>query len=133
MSAAVGMLPPPSSPTTSTAYTNNASDDILSRCKTTLDCFTTMAFRVLALQKDPANSLASSLRNTMDTRKETESAARAAESEPLTSLDGVDMNLDVADSAEDIYTPFDALQDRQVDTSSWSFPDFWAFDFGGDF
>jgi hypothetical protein len=28
---------------------------------------------------------------------------------------------------------FDVLQDMQVDMSGWSFPDFWAFDLGGDF
>ncbi|KAH7121292.1 fungal-specific transcription factor domain-containing protein [Dendryphion nanum] len=29
--------------------------------------------------------------------------------------------------------PWDSLQDMQVDLSGWNFPDFWAFDIGGDF
>ena len=33
----------------------------------------------------------------------------------------------------DMAGPFDALQDMQVDLGGWSFPDFWAFDMGGDF
>jgi hypothetical protein len=29
--------------------------------------------------------------------------------------------------------PFDVMQDMGVDMSGWNFPDFWAFDLGGDF
>jgi hypothetical protein len=133
MSAAVGMLPPPPSPATSIAYINNASDDILSRCRKTLDLFTTLAFRVLALQQDPTNSLASSLRSTMSTTRETGSTIGNAESAAPTSLDRLDMNLNLADGAKDMNGTFDVLQDMQVDMSGWSFPDFWAFDLGGDF
>ncbi|CAN9392682.1 unnamed protein product [Alternaria alternata] len=133
MSAAVGMLPPPPSPATSIAYINNASDDILSRCRKTLDLFTTLAFKVLALQQDPTNSLASSLRSTMSTTREAGSTIGNAESAAPTSLDRLDMNLNLADGAKDMNGTFDVLQDMQVDMSGWSFPDFWAFDLGGDF
>ena len=133
ISAAVGMLPPPLSPATSIAYINNANDDILSRCRKTLDCFTTLAFRVLALQQDPMNSLASSLRNTMDARGAAGSSTRAAEGAPLTPLDGVGAIFNEMDDAKIVNEPFDALQDMQIDMNDWSFPDFWAFDLGGDF
>jgi hypothetical protein len=43
------------------------------------------------------------------------------------------MNLNLADGAKDMNGTFDVLQDMQVDMSGWSFPDFWAFDLGGDF
>ncbi|KAG9196640.1 hypothetical protein G6011_01761 [Alternaria panax] len=133
MSAAVGMLPPPPPPTTSMPYINNADDNILSRCRKTLDCFTTLASKVLALQQDPANSLASSLRDTMGTTKETSSTTGVAESAPLTLLDGIDVNLNITSGVEDLDGSFDVLQDMQADMSGWSFPDFWAFDLGGDF
>jgi hypothetical protein len=133
MSAAVGMLPPPLTPATSIAYINNSSDDIHSRCRKTLDSFTSLTFRVLALQQDPMNSLASSLRSTMSARKDVESAPTAAESAPPTSQDGLYMNLGITDSMKETDGALDALQDTYVDMSGWSFPDFWAFDLGGDF
>lgn len=151
MSAAVGMLPPPPSPATSIAYINNASDDILSRCRKTLDCFTTLAFRVLALQQDPKNSLASSLRTTMASASPSEgrtpsinaggSGAKigsgntpiAYEQSGFTPLNGLGSDAGTASLPKDLNGPFHTLQDMQVDTSSWSFPDFWAFDLGGEF
>ncbi|CAN9425947.1 unnamed protein product [Alternaria alternata] len=56
-----------------------------------------------------------------------------AEDAAPTSLDRLDMNLNLADGAKDMNGTFDVLQDMQVDMSGWSFPDFWAFDLGGDF
>lgn len=132
MSAAVGMLPPPS-PATSIAYINNIHDDVLSRCHKTLDWFTSLAFRVLALQQDPLSRLASSLRSTMSTREEIVSTSMTAESAPTTSPDGVCVEANTSNSTKETYGPFDSLQDIQSDMSGWSFPDFWAFDLGGDF
>jgi hypothetical protein len=43
------------------------------------------------------------------------------------------MNLGITDSMKETDAPLDALQDTYVDMSGWSFPDFWAFDLGGDF
>ncbi|KAI5368862.1 hypothetical protein J4E82_010317 [Alternaria postmessia] len=77
--------------------------------------------------------LASSLRSTMSTTRETGSTIGNAESAAPTSLDRLDMNLNLADGAKDMNGTFDVLQDMQVDMSGWSFPDFWAFDLGGDF
>ncbi|CAO2648745.1 Nn.00g096940.m01.CDS01 [Neocucurbitaria sp. VM-36] len=146
--AAVGMLPSAPSPATSIAYVTNASDDIRSRCKMVLDRFTNLTFRVLALQKDPRNSFAISLRDTMasvspsDAR--TPSLALGAGSgigatptatghAIFSAMPGMDMGTGVADGPKDVTGPFDALQDMQVDLGGWSFPDFWAFDLGGDF
>jgi hypothetical protein len=34
---------------------------------------------------------------------------------------------------KDLNGTFDNLHDMDVDLSGWNFPDFWAFDLGGDF
>jgi hypothetical protein len=69
----------------------------------------------------------------MGSTRETGSTTGVAESAPPTSLDGVDINLNLADGAKEMNGSFDVLQDMQLDMSGWSFPDFWAFDLGGDF
>lgn len=149
--AAVGMLPSAPSPATSIAYVTNTSDDILARCRITLDRFTTLTFRVLALQKDPGASFAVSLRDTMasvspsDGRTPSSSTvvvgtrsgfgattpATGYATVPATSE--TSMGMGIVDVSKDMTGPFDALQDMQVDMGGWSFPDFWAFDLGGDF
>lgn len=154
LSAAIGMLPPAPStrhPTTSIAYVTNAGDDIHIRCRKTLDRFQTLAFRVLALQKDPENSLASSLRLTManvsPSNTETPSAASAAlpsrssfgTTPTATGESGysgmAEMNIGHAEDtrSKDFTGAFDILQDMQPDLGGWNFPDFWAFDLGDDF
>ncbi|KAF1845580.1 uncharacterized protein K460DRAFT_283904 [Cucurbitaria berberidis CBS 394.84] len=151
LSAAVGMLPSAPSPATSIAYVTNTSDDIHSRCKITLDRFTTLLFRVLALQKDPGNGFALSLRDTMASISPSEGhtpilSAGAVYSRgglgatPTTTshascseIPGMNIGSVTTDGSKDMTGPFDALQDMQVDLGGWSFPDFWAFDFGGDF
>jgi hypothetical protein len=149
ISAAVGMLPAPASPATSIAYVTNASDDILVRCRRALDYFTTLAFRVLALQRDPENSFAKSLRTTMASVSPDDGGAelhgdglgleltprqtgRASFSMIPGAANGGG-NSNNTSSTNEAGGPFDALQDMQVDLSGWSFPDFWAFDLGGDF
>ncbi|KAH7391748.1 hypothetical protein BKA66DRAFT_413199 [Pyrenochaeta sp. MPI-SDFR-AT-0127] len=149
--AAVGMLPSAPSPATSIAYVTNTSDDVLSRCRVALDRFTTLTFRVLALQKDPGNSFAISLRDTMasvspsDVRTPSTSAVVVGARSGLGATPSVtgyanvpvipdtNMGMGIADGSKDMTGPFDALQDMQVDMGGWSFPDFWAFDLGGDF
>ncbi|KAF1836768.1 C6 zinc finger domain-containing protein [Decorospora gaudefroyi] len=148
LSAAIGMLPSSPSPATSIAYINNASDDILSRCKKTLDCFTTLTFRVLALQRDADNSLASSLRNTMasvspsDGRTSSMTAGvfgagsqldASATQSSFIPLKSMGLGETTADGVNGMAGPYDPLQDMQIDMSGWAFPDFWAFDLGGDF
>ena len=150
MSAAVGMLPSAPSPATSIAFVTNANDDILSRCRLTLDRFTALTFRVLAFQKDPGNSFAISLRDTMtsaspsDGRTPSLSGAVgagaalgmspiASSHAPFQNMPNIDMSREPTEGSKDMAGPFDALQDMQVDIGGWSFPDFWAFDMGGDF
>ncbi|KAH6629865.1 hypothetical protein C7974DRAFT_194678 [Boeremia exigua] len=68
LSAAIGMLPPLTPPPrTSSSITHRISneDEVRERCKTALDRFTNLAFRVLAMQRDPKNSLAAGLRASM--------------------------------------------------------------------
>jgi len=151
MSAAVNMFPSLPSPATSIAYINNSKDDIPSRCRKTLDCFKNMALRILALQQDPENSLASSLRDTMA------NASPSRSREPNLGIEGFDegtgtrvelpatgncsfmpiagigMNLDGGDASGDLNGYVNSLQDMPMDMSGWPFPDFWAFDLGGDF
>ncbi|KAF2831892.1 hypothetical protein CC86DRAFT_280602 [Ophiobolus disseminans] len=150
--AAIGMLPPPSSskpPTTSIAHIMSPSDDIQIRCRKTLDRFQTLSFRVLALQKDPQNSFASSLRNTMASASPSDgrtpgsvgidantgfgAISSAASNAAYSAMPGMGMGLGLEPSTKDMNGAFDNLQDMQVDMSGWNFPDFWAFDLGGDF
>jgi hypothetical protein len=154
LSAAIGMVPPSSSsrpPTTSIAHIMSVSDDIHARCRKTLDRFQTLAFRVLALQKDPRTSFASSLRTTMisvspsDIRTPKSVGVGAAS----TGFDIVAAPSIINNAAypampgmagvgtepllKDLNGTFDNLHDMDVDLSGWNFPDFWAFDLGGDF
>ena len=149
--AAIGMLPGAPSPATSIAYVTNVNDDILSRGRLALDRFTTMTTRVLALQKDPGSTFAVSLRNTMASASpshgRTPSASTGAVGQagafgatpvgtgqsPLPMMSTMNQGVGSTDGPKEMSGPFDALQDMQVDLGGWSFPDFWAFDFGGDF
>ncbi|KAF7574692.1 C6 zinc finger domain containing protein [Pyrenophora tritici-repentis] len=151
MSAAVSMLPSQPSPATSIAYINNAKDDIPSRCRKTLEGFTNLALRVLALQQDPENSLASSLRDTIASVSSAGSKGTdvdtggfnggdEAREEPHTGgncgfmpMAGVGMGLGAGNGSGDLNGYTDSLQDMPVDMNGWAFPDFWAFDLGGDF
>ncbi|KAF1914849.1 hypothetical protein BDU57DRAFT_453747 [Ampelomyces quisqualis] len=156
LAAAVGMLPPPSSskpPTTSIAHIMSASDDIQVRCRKTLDRFQTLAFRVLALQKDPGNSFASSLRTTMASVSPSDvrtprsgtgvavaQSTRTGTTPPVaqqnvaySGMPGIGMGAPNELVSKDMVGTFDNLQDMQVDLTGWNFPDFWAFDLGGDF
>lgn len=69
----------------------------------------------------------------MSTREEIVSTPMTAESAPTTLLDGVCVEPNTINSTKEPYGSFDALHDMQSDLSGWSFPDFWAFDLGGDF
>ena len=46
---------------------------------------------------------------------------------------GIGMNLDGGDASGDLNGYVNSLQDMPMDMSGWPFPDFWAFDLGGDF
>lgn len=152
MLTAVGMLPTPPSSDLTISYIENPKDEVISRCRKTLDCFTALAFRVIALQKDPTNSLAASLRATMSstppsgdraqnmcaaahdtTTKRAGMAPTTSEHSNLAQTNSTDAVLGSVNFSGDLDSPFDMLQDMQIDGSSWTFPDFWAFDLGGDF
>lgn len=154
LSAAIGMLPSPSNFARQTSMANaSARDDIEARCRRTLDRFQTLAFRVLAMQKDPGNSFASSLRTTMSTVSpsdvRTPKSTGVAVVAPIPGSGGASATNDGAYSAmpdmsenlgpavdsfsKDVNGTFDNLQEMQVDLGEWNFPDFWAFDLGGDF
>lgn len=65
LSAAIGMLPPlnpPPRPSSSISHRISNEEEVRERCKTALDRFTNLTYRVLALQRDPKNSLAVGLR-----------------------------------------------------------------------
>ncbi|KAF1943391.1 C6 zinc finger domain-containing protein [Clathrospora elynae] len=148
LSAAVGMLPPPPSPATSIAYVTNACDDILSRCKKTLNHFMMLASRVLALQRDQGDSFAVSLRSTMASVSPSEEGrtpgvntgsfgggggmSMETGNASFPALAGMGMGA-AEGGTKDFGHPFDMLQDMQDDVNGWSFPDFWAFDLGDDF
>jgi hypothetical protein len=46
---------------------------------------------------------------------------------------GTDLGVSVDSVSKDMNGAFDNLKDMQVDLGGWNFPDFWAFDLGGDF
>ncbi|KAJ8117971.1 hypothetical protein OPT61_g955 [Boeremia exigua] len=76
LSAAIGMLPPlapPSRTSSSIAHRISNEDELRERCKTALNRFTSLAFRVLAMQRDPQNSLAVGLRASMSASSPSES------------------------------------------------------------
>lgn len=143
---AQGIMPTTNQPATSIAsITNTSPDDLRSRGRKALERVTSLCFRVLALQKDPENSFASSLRTTITV---------PSPATPVSSIvpsGGTPMGAD-NDNSVPIMIPgasgmvgalsegkavpegaFDGLQDMQVDLSGWTFPDFWAFDMAGDF
>ncbi|EUC38572.1 hypothetical protein COCCADRAFT_82706 [Bipolaris zeicola 26-R-13] len=152
LSAAVGILPPPPSSSISTTPVDNPGDEIVSRCRKAISYFTALASKVVALQQDPNNYLAASLRTTMSRASQSEYARHsmphngfetdgtsgtnqtAFGSAAFTQPGGTNTtDPNSGSSLSDMYSPFDMLQDMQIDGSNWSFPDFWAFDLGGEF
>jgi hypothetical protein len=152
LSMAIGMLPQASSykPATPVARTMSETDDIHLRCKKALDRFQTVVFRVLTLQKDPETNFASSLRTTMATVSPSDIRTPISADVGAVSIDstaipsmssqaaysvtpGMAMGTSAEPPFKDLNSSFDNLQDMNVDLSGWNFPDFWAFDLGGDF
>lgn len=137
------------------SITNATADDLRSRGRNSLERVTTLCFRVLALQKEPADSLVSSLRqNVTVPAPMTPASSRGPSTGPPTaphmygsSLGGGGIGADlptIIPGAAGVATAlnegkaigdgaFDELQDMQVDLSGWTFPDFWNFDMGDAF
>lgn len=68
LSAAIGMLPPinpPPRPSSISTTHLNSADDMRERCKKALERFTNLTYKVLTMQRDPKNSLAVGLRESM--------------------------------------------------------------------
>ncbi|RMZ73896.1 C6 zinc finger domain containing [Pyrenophora seminiperda CCB06] len=151
MSTAINMLPLSPTPASSIAYLDNSKDDIPSRCRKSLDCFRNLALRILTLQQDPENSLAVSLRDTMaivsasdsggthsgtgipNRMADTRVGLPMAVNSSFAPMAGVGIGLNTGDGSGDLNAYVDSLQDVPMDMGSWPFPDFWAFDLGGDF
>jgi len=137
LSSAVEILPAPPSPTRSIDHVTDANEDPLARCRKTLDQFTTLTSHVLALQKDPQNRSASLIRKPVETLDNLASCANALESNTTPIMyDPFQFNATLETEpclGNDIEGPFDTLQDTQIGLGDWSFPDFWAFDLGGEY
>jgi hypothetical protein len=142
LSAAIGMLPPLPTAPTSILHITNKDDDMRSRCKKALDRFTSLAFKVLAMQSDPMNPLAASLRTTMTDTSPSDERTPSMKSTNRYGSSGMvgDMPFPTIergagmDKDPNVMTgTFDTLGDMNVDLSGWTFPDFWTFDLAGDF
>ncbi|KAF2440990.1 hypothetical protein P171DRAFT_419065 [Karstenula rhodostoma CBS 690.94] len=133
------------------SITNATSDDLRSRGRKSLERVTSLCFRVLALQKEPADSLVNSLRQSVTVPSPMTPASSLG---PLTGPPMYGSSLGGGRLGGDLPTiipgagaiasslnegkgigegAFDELQDMQVDLSGWTFPDFWNFDMGGTF
>jgi hypothetical protein len=140
--AALGMMPATDQPATSiSSIMNTVPDDLRSRGKKALDRVTSHCYRVLSMQKDPENSFASSLRNTISV---------TSPATPLSNVGSQHTGVPVGyggDSSMPSIIPgasamagtlaegkaleggtFGDLQDMQFDMGGWAYPDFWAFD-----
>ncbi|KAL1595845.1 hypothetical protein SLS60_009535 [Paraconiothyrium brasiliense] len=137
------------------SITNATADDLRSRGRKALERVTSLCFRVLALQKEPADTLVNSLRQNVTvpspiTPASSLGPSTAPPSGPHvygSSLGGGGLGGDlptIIPGTSAMATalnegkglgdgPFDELPDMQVDLSGWTFPDFWNFDMGGTF
>ena len=153
--AAVSLMPA-STPTNPAIY--NYDNDLRLRNQKAIDRMTRLCFRVLAMQKDPDDDFAFSLRTTMSTSNTPEARPNGhftnivvpqgttprgpgLESSIMgvpgvEGLPGVDGMASVLHAGGKIMAPnqgaWDDLSDMQVDMSGWTFPDFWAFDMGAE-
>ncbi|KAF2733725.1 hypothetical protein EJ04DRAFT_577421 [Polyplosphaeria fusca] len=145
-------LPTPSFTSTSHHPPSLRLEEIRQRGSKAIDGVTRLCFRVLALQRDPSADFAEKLRSTMATAGSPEVGKRDVLGEVLGGggLKGAD---GLAEALVDFAKQgqgqqggqmgmggggggggaWEGLQDMQVDMSGWTFPDFWAWDMGGDF
>lgn len=142
--SALGIMPATNQSATSIAsITNVTPDDLRSRGRKALERITSLCFRVLALQKDPENTFASSLRTSIIPSPATPMSnivlpinapiATDNENSMPTFIPGASaMAGSLAEGKGMGEGAFDGLQDMQVDWTGWTFPDFWAFDMAGD-
>ncbi|KAJ4301244.1 hypothetical protein N0V90_003335 [Kalmusia sp. IMI 367209] len=133
------------------SITNATTDDLRSRGRKALERVTSLCFRVLALQKEPSDTLVNSLRQNVTIPSPlTPISSLGPSSVPPTGphmhpLGMVGSELPTVIPGTGAMAgalaegkglgegPFDELQDMQVDLTGWTFPDFWNFDMGGTF
>jgi hypothetical protein len=132
------------------SITNATADDLRSRGRKSLERVTSLCFRVLALQKEPADSLVNSLRQNVTVPSPMTPASNLGPStdppeygslvgggfgaELPTIIPGTGAMATALNQGKGLGDgAFDELQDMQVDLSGWTFPDFWNFDMGGSF
>ncbi|KAF2876214.1 hypothetical protein BDV95DRAFT_625539 [Massariosphaeria phaeospora] len=157
LSASINIMPTSTAsapPTSISAITTT--DDLRARCYKAVTGITSLCCRVLALQKDPGTAFASSLRNTISTANAPGQDARTQMANLVVPV-GASHSFDGAGGVSSMPTPmsghgamnmppamedvngmpapgsWDGMHDMQVDMSGWTFPDFWAFDMGGEF
>lgn len=144
--SALGLMPSTShsnQPATSIAsITHSAPEDIRSRGRKALERVTSLCFRVLAMQKDPEDSFASSLRSAITPQTPLSNislpsaTALASGSDNLMPpvIPGATGIVELAQQGKGFGNvgAFDGLSDMQVDLTGWTFPEFWAFDMAGD-
>lgn len=128
------------------SITSTTVDDLRSRGRKSLERVTSLCFRVLALQKDPADSIVSPPRQDVTVPSPITPASGVGQSRAsnmygnnlggglgaglpmiLPGASGIASALNVG---KGLSGAFDDLQDMQVDISGWTFPDFWNFDMG---
>lgn len=137
---------------TSIAFITDATaDDLRLRGRKALERVTSLCFRVLALQKEPTDTLVNSFRRNVTVPSSLTPVANAGPStDPPTVSPVYSSNtgnrelptivpgtsaIDSTLNGEKILgdATFDQLQDMQIDLSEWTFPDFWNFDLGDTF
>ncbi|KAF2112259.1 hypothetical protein BDV96DRAFT_614211 [Lophiotrema nucula] len=113
LSAGTGIMP-----TSDVSATYGNADDLRARGKKAIDRITRLCFRVLAMQKDPNIPIFLGT--------DTDATSRMLRG----GMDSIGVG---GGGMADTAGAWDGLNDMQVDMSGWTFPDFWAFDVGGDF
>jgi len=148
--SAQGLMPPNNNiSATSMASIAITTDTVRSRGRKAIERVTSLCFRVLALQKDPADNLVSSLRNsvTVPSPMTPISSANLSTGASIlpTNTDNGDMPILIPGAGGVAGAlaegkglgdgTFDTSQDMQIDLTGWTFPDFWSYDLdtGGGF
>ncbi|KAF2644348.1 hypothetical protein P280DRAFT_496673 [Massarina eburnea CBS 473.64] len=144
--AAIGIMPSTHQPATSIAsITNTTPDELRSRARKALERVTSLCCRVLALQKDPENVFATTIRNNVALPVPSVATQTGAtpKNEMLPTIipgamglaaqmaEGRGFGIGGATSGDG--GAFDDLDDMQFDPQGWTFPDFWSFDIDGGF
>jgi hypothetical protein len=156
MTAAMGIMPSTSGiAPTAPSGTSTSSMDLPSRGRNAIDRFTSLCFRVLALQKDPGAEFASSLGNTFASASHTPSEMQFAGTPadrvtPIMSGTGTHMGQTymarTEGAAQVLNDPGKAiigsemdfgmqgmLENGAPDLSEWGLTELWASDYGGGF